>query len=723
MHLDADSPDRSSSSLLSHARADVAVAEPSSQASLAPRFNSSSNASSYTYSALLTGAQPSIHSIRPIAIPHISAQREVAHIAGRDLEAGGALNQHLIVAASDGWRFFSHGTRWHPWGYCGVCEHQGWGLEVPPRTPDEVASGQEEDEAEKVVMTACQCVDSGGSSGRVLVISGNSHGWIHVWDMTGIQKPQYWQEQMLDSGFDAVSGRVLLADVTSQVSILMRWQAYSDAPVGGLKLLKQLAGVPLALLVSHPGAESTSRTAERLRFQSRRKYQSKRELDLGFPPLVEKARAAAVSVLQGGAAVWRLDGSMVGTLASIPASDMGSAASLPCDGWNAQEVLSQFYGKEVAENATAAVQAGVGKEAKAAIKADKISRLQATEATLRIVNTGMQALQEYERQEFLENHRRKLSLEEKEEEEEEVDLLSSRKEDDRTSSGPLTLGRSKGVKKEQSRTPTRTLSGSRGAGEKEKQEFTQRRENFFVIDTTRKKLKKIDDEMEGLRFFSRVPAATAQAMEALSSQRAAVVRDPEAEAPVTNVKTSGVLGIAALGSLGSGLMSHELRMVVQTAQSSSSGAGRALPRGLGGARSRSAVPGHRSVGVYGTRRSFTPAVDPSPPVGEGNCGAVSMQLAPLLSQCRHAKRWEAEPFRNLITFQLDDVADGGGKNGSKRRVGTNFVKKERREEGVTEEASPEAQFHGRNLPSYTKCKLKGVSAQRLKQTLHLDPLS
>jgi hypothetical protein len=103
-----------------------------------------------------------------------------------------------------------------------------------------------------------------------------------------------------------------------------------------------------------------------------------------------------------------------------------------------------------------------------------------------------------------------------------------------------------------------------------------------------------------------------------------------------------------------------------------------------------------------------------------------MQLAPLLSQCRHAKRWEAEPFRNLITFQLDDVADGGGKNGSKhggRRVGTNSVKKERREEGVTEEASSEAQFHGRNLPSYTKCKLKGVSAQRLKQTLHLDPLS
>ena len=148
-----------------------------------------------------------------------------------DLGAGGAVNQHLIVAVSDGWRFFSHGTRWHPWGYCGVCEHEGWGLEVPPRTPDEVASGQEEDVAEKVVMTACQCVDSGGSSRRVLVVSGNSHGWIHVWDMTGIQKPQYWQEQMLDSGFDAVSGRVLLADVTNQVSILMRWQAYSDAPV------------------------------------------------------------------------------------------------------------------------------------------------------------------------------------------------------------------------------------------------------------------------------------------------------------------------------------------------------------------------------------------------------------------------------------------------------------------------------------------------------------
>jgi len=31
-------------------------------------------------------------------------------------------------------------------------------------------------------------------SRRVLVISGNSHGWIHVWDMTGIQKPQYRQD-------------------------------------------------------------------------------------------------------------------------------------------------------------------------------------------------------------------------------------------------------------------------------------------------------------------------------------------------------------------------------------------------------------------------------------------------------------------------------------------------------------------------------------------------
>jgi hypothetical protein len=417
---------------------------------------------------------------------------------------------------------------------------------------------------------------------------------------------------------------------------------------------------------------------------------------------------------------------MVGTIASIPASDMGSVASLPCDGWNAQEVLSQFYGKEAAQRATSALQAGMGKEAKAAIKADKKSRIQAFEATLRIVDTGMQALQEYEREEFREKQLRKLSLEE----EEGVDLLSSPcKEDDQTFSGPFTLGRSKGVKKEQSRTSASTLSGSRslaGAGEKERQEFMQRRENFFVTDTTRKKLKKIDDEMEGLLFFSRVPAATAQALEALSNQRAAVVRGLEAEAAVTNVKTSGVLGIAALGSLGSGLMSHELRMVVQTAESSSSGAGRSLPRGLGGARSRSAVAGHRSVGVHGSRRSFTPAGAPSPRVGEGKCEAVSMLLAPLLSQCRHAKRWEAEPFRNLITFQLDDVADGGGKKGSKhggKRVGIHFVKRERREEGVTEGVLPEAQFHGRNLPSYTKCKLKGLSAQRLKQTLHLDPLS
>jgi hypothetical protein len=121
--------------------ADVAVAEPLSQTSPALRFNSS---------ALLPGSQPSIHSIRPITIPHLSAQREVAHVAGGDLSAGGAVNQDLIVAVADGWRFFSHGTRWHPWGYCGVCENESWGLEVPPRTPDEVASGQETDVAEKV---------------------------------------------------------------------------------------------------------------------------------------------------------------------------------------------------------------------------------------------------------------------------------------------------------------------------------------------------------------------------------------------------------------------------------------------------------------------------------------------------------------------------------------------------------------------------------------------
>jgi hypothetical protein len=80
VHVVADSPDRSSSSLLSHAPADVAVAEPLSQTSPAPRFNSS---------ALLPGLQPSIHSIHPITIPHLSAQREVAHVAEGGSGCGG----------------------------------------------------------------------------------------------------------------------------------------------------------------------------------------------------------------------------------------------------------------------------------------------------------------------------------------------------------------------------------------------------------------------------------------------------------------------------------------------------------------------------------------------------------------------------------------------------------------------------------------------------------
>ena len=42
-----------------------------------------------------------------------------------------------------------------------------------------------------------------------------------MWDMTQIQKPTYWQEQMLNSGFDAVSGKVLLADVTIECVLLL----------------------------------------------------------------------------------------------------------------------------------------------------------------------------------------------------------------------------------------------------------------------------------------------------------------------------------------------------------------------------------------------------------------------------------------------------------------------------------------------------------------------
>lgn len=64
-------------------------------------------------------------------------------------------------------------------------------------------------------------------------------------------------QKKCSSGFEKVSGTVQLADVSADARILMRWQAYTDAPVGVLRLVSRMAGVPVDLLVSLPAAIDT----------------------------------------------------------------------------------------------------------------------------------------------------------------------------------------------------------------------------------------------------------------------------------------------------------------------------------------------------------------------------------------------------------------------------------------------------------------------------------
>lgn len=140
---------------------------------------------------------------------------------------------------------------------------------------------------------------------------------------------------------------------------------------------------------------------------------------------------------------------------------------------------------------------------------------------------------------------------------------------------------------------------------------------------------------------------------------------------------------------------------------------RSLPRGLGGARSMSALAGHRSVGQVG--RSSSSALPPL----KTTPGSGADGLAPLVVQCRHAKRWEAEPFRNLITFRLDPTRTGvpGGGQGKGRKVRGRGLKKKQKEEEEEDEAV--GGVRGAWLPSaHSKVKVK-ESALRLRQALHL----
>jgi hypothetical protein len=231
----------------------------------------------------------------------------------------------------------------------------------------------------------------------------------------------------------------------------------------------------------------------------------------------------------------------------------------------------------------------------------------------------------------------------------------------------------------------------------------------FVADIRRRQLKKVDEEMEAVRFFGRSKSSAAPALEFLSQQRATAAASLHRGEEETEL-----VGIEALRANFS--VAQEVAHVFKAASNSAAAAsaGRAVSRGLGGARSKSAIPGRISV-MCGTNptsvREFPHASSPSSPDG-GEVGLGSKKsIAPLLARFRHAKRWEQEPFSNLITFALDDVT-GWGMPKSKN------VNKSRTVRGPQLKEDDEQNFKYA-LPSLCKCKVK-ESAGRLRHALQLS---
>ena len=157
-------------------------------------------------------------------------------IAPSSLCGAGGGDNTLVVGASDGFRLFSHGTRWHPWAFVGVNQHPAWKLPPPPRSADEPEDTV--DTEADVLMTSFAPISVEGS-GRLLLCTGNTHGWIHLFDLSTIRKPRRWEDEMTNSGVDSISGKAVLADVSKDLTCLLRWQAYTDAPVAGLKMMRQ----------------------------------------------------------------------------------------------------------------------------------------------------------------------------------------------------------------------------------------------------------------------------------------------------------------------------------------------------------------------------------------------------------------------------------------------------------------------------------------------------
>ena len=728
---------------------------PSSSLSVSRQLNMDSSQAPGDEASGVPRVKPAVHSMSSVIAP--------SSLGG----AGGGDNT-LVVGASDGFRLFSHGTRWHPWAFVGVNQHPAWKLPPPPRSADEPEDTV--DTEADVLMTSFAPISVEGS-GRLLLCTGNTHGWIHLFDLSTIRKPRRWEDEMTNSGVDSISGKAVLADVSKDLTCLLRWQAYTDAPVAGLKMMRQLNGVSLNLVVSHPGDETESRQRERKRAELRRHLQEVSQCaSCELEPLRVPGSLMAQAKAQGGASVWFLDGQLMGTIAR---SSVGTESHGPppggsvggqsgegdrhvdaSEGWVAEDVLTHIFGAERARAAaglaSAAAQARFSRdrglprrmqlyraaEHAAAAQAqeaaekhtqlarphaesssahghhalgksqqcDPISADESVRTTVRLVDAASCSFSK-QMDAYAEELRRRHQL-----------LLDADKSLRTLSSGGGQLGAA---------TMHEATIPAAVASEEEQQAWIRRPGNFFKSDTLRKRLKQVDDEMEAFRFLGRNSAAVAPALEFLSQQRVSLLRSvsdrasspTDGDASCSSPKgvggamqpvgggqvVDGMVGIAAAGTA-SGLVAQELAHVLEAGRSTvpmpapnsvseflatlpgkGGGSGRSLPRGLGGARSASAVPGHRCVGVTGRRTSsFTP----SAPVGGDSIVAKASNLGPLVHHSRHARRWEADPFRNLITFSLTDVGSAGGRGGKK-----SLKKKKRREE---EEIEVQEQSHAKS---------------------------
>jgi WD40 repeat protein len=487
-------------------------------------------------------------------------------------------HQNLILGVSDGWRLLSNGgIRWHPWGYCGLLKHSAWCNKASEATSKEV---QEPSNAEKpeseAVLTSMHPIQTHSTQGRVLVCTGNSHGWIHVWDLSGIRKPKFWQDQMTNSGWDTISGEVCLADVSSEVTCLLRWQAYTDAPVARLKMVTQLIGTEVQLLVTGAGAEEETRTTERKRAAFVRELAKKEELDLGFDDLQVPGTSSASSAALGGATLWFLDGTLVGSFASIVANiemqegDGVNAENsndaeeklrqLSRQGWNAEKLLVHLFGHERAEGV---VELAVAAE-KHKFKLDKqVMLFRAAESAMRLSFSFKQAREQARATSpprtgvispTISSGRHGLhchilpadssravikqiddgALRHKREEHE-FETEKRRRVRQLTSATKMKF-------RNQVQKPARSLSASKDvrveAVDQDRERATmtkkcfQRPGAYFVADTIRKKLKQIDDEMEAFRFLSRNQAAMTPAIEMLSHQRETLIDYSNSKTPL-----------------------------------------------------------------------------------------------------------------------------------------------------------------------------------------------